>query len=296
MTNKPGDYSKLVKSAAYVAVMLSLIQIVIKFYAWSVTDASALLASATDSLLDLATSLINLLLLRVALKPADDNHKFGHGKAESLAALFQSAFVLGAAVLLIFQGIQQLLNPSEVKHLDVGVIITLMCLGLTLGLVMYQRYVVKKTQSLAIDADALHYQSDVLLNVGVLLSLVVSVNWWAKADGVFTLAVAIMLIGGAIKIVKRSVEQLMDHELSEEHRTNVFNIVGKYSQVKGMHDLRSRQSGPVKFIQLHIELEQHLSLKDAHNIADRIKKEIEHSMSPCEVLIHLDPWFDEANQ
>ncbi|GHF87271.1 cation diffusion facilitator family transporter [Thalassotalea marina] len=284
------QYRFLVKAAAYSAVAFALVQIVLKFFAWSETGASALLASATDSLLDLATSSVNLILLSIALLPADDNHKFGHGKAESLAALFQSAFIFGAAMLLVMQGVEQMINPKEIKQMELGVYVTIISLVLTIVLVILQRIVVHKTKSVAIEADSLHYQSDILLNLGVLVSLPATTYLFPQADGVFTVIVAVILISGAVKILKQSVDQLMDHELDDAETRLVENIVNAHNDVKGLHDLRTRQSGPVKFVQFHLELDDNLNLVEAHDIGEQIKHQIEEALSPCEVLVHLDPW------
>lgn len=283
------QYRYLVKAAAYSAVAFALIQIVLKFYAWSETGASALLASATDSLLDLATSSVNLILLSIALLPADDNHRFGHGKAESLAALFQSAFIIGAAMLLIMQGVEQILKPKEIQQMQLGIYVTIVSLVLTIALVILQKMVVYKTKSVAIEADSLHYQSDILLNIGVLASLPATTYLFAQADGVFTVFVAVILISGAAKILKNSVDQLMDHELQQSETQLVQDIVDARKDVIGLHDLRSRQSGPVKFIQFHLELDDALNLVQAHDIGEDIKHQVEEALSPCEVLVHIDP-------
>jgi len=248
-----------------------------------------MLASATDSMLDLFASLMNVVILHYALAPADDEHKFGHGKAESLAGLVQAAFVSGSALLLVFHGIDRILNPQAVVKTEIGISVTVIAIVMTLLLVLLQRFVIAKTRSVAISADALHYQSDLLLNLGVLAALILSSGYSKHADGIFTCAVGVFLLSGALKIIYLSVHNLMDHELSDEELAEITAIVVAHDSSLGVHDLRTRQSGPQRFIQFHLELDDRLSLLEAHSIGETIEKEIEAKFSPCEVFIHHDP-------
>jgi ferrous-iron efflux pump FieF len=282
-------YGFWVKSAAFAAMGTAIILVIIKLYAWMVTDAGSMLASATDSMLDLFASLMNVIILRYALAPADEKHKFGHGKAESLAGLVQAAFVLGSAILLVLHGIERILNPQIVVNAPVGMGITVVAIIMTLLLVVFQRFVIKKTKSVAISADALHYQSDLLLNLGVLVALLLSSGVWQYADGIFTCAVGLFLLVGAGKIIWLSVHHLMDHELTTVELEQIKAIVISHESALGLHELRTRQSGPHRFIQFHLELDDNLSLLQAHSIGEAIEQEIELKLSPCEVFIHHDP-------
>lgn len=286
---KNGDYSYWVKIAAFAATATALLLVVLKLYAWMATDASSMLASATDSMLDLFASLMNVVIIHYALAPADEKHKFGHGKAESLAGLVQAAFVTGSALLLVFHGFDRIINPKLVVKTEIGIIVTIIAIVMTLLLVLLQRFVIKKTRSVAISADALHYQSDLLLNLGVLAALILSSGYSQYADGAFTCAVGLLLLSGALKIIYLSVHNLMDHELSEDELTQITTIVLSHDSTLGVHDLRTRQSGPHRFIQFHLELDDRLSLLAAHSIGEAIEKEIEANFSPCEVFIHHDP-------
>jgi ferrous-iron efflux pump FieF len=283
------EYTFWVKFAAVAATSIALILVCLKLYAWFVTDASAMLASATDSILDLFASLMNVIILRYALAPADDEHKFGHGKAESLAGLVQSAFVMGSAILLLFSGIERIINPQVVVRTEVGIWVSVIAIILTLALVGIQKFVIAKTRSVAISADALHYQSDLLLNFGVLLALVLSQGYWLQADGVFTVGVGIFLLLGASKIIWLSVHHLMDHELNEQELSTIKSIVLNHESTRGLHELRTRQAGQDRFIQFHLELDDNLSLLEAHAIGERIEAEIIQALAPCEVFIHHDP-------
>lgn len=283
------QYAFLVKLAAFAATTTALLLVVLKLYAWFVTDASAMLASATDSILDLFASIMNVVILRFALAPADDEHKFGHGKAESLAGLVQAAFVMGSALLLVFNGVERVLNPQQVIRTEVGIGVSIVAIVMTLLLVLLQRYVITKTKSVAISADALHYQSDILLNLGVLAALFLSQGYWLQADGTFTIGVGVFLLVGASKIIWLSVHQLMDHELTEDETEAIIAIVKGHKGALGLHELRTRQAGQSRFIQFHLELNDELSLLEAHGIGEAIEAEIIRALAPCEVFIHHDP-------
>jgi len=283
------QYAYWVRLAAISSSSVALLLVIIKFYAWLVSDSSAMLASTTDSILDLFASVMNIVILRFALAPADDEHKFGHGKAESLAGLVQAAFVLGSALLLIFNGVERVINPRVIVQSDIAIGVTLVAIILTLALVVFQRFVIKRTGSIVINADALHYQSDLFLNVGVLAAIFLSQGLWVQADGVFTIIVALYLLFGAGQIIYQSVYQLMDHELSDDELTQIKSIILSHDHALGLHELRTRQSGAQRFIQFHLELEDTLSLLEAHSIGDDIEAEICQALAPCEVFIHQDP-------
>ena len=283
------NYAFWVRAAAFASSGTALILVVLKFYAWLYTDSSAMLASTTDSILDLFASLMSIVILKFALAPADEEHRFGHGKAESLAGLVQAAFVLGSALLLLFHGVERFITPQAIMHGEVGIWITIIAVILTLGLVFFQRYVIKKTGSVVISADALHYQSDLLLNIGVLAAIVLSQGIWLQADGVFTIGVSIFLMVGAGKIIWVSVYHLMDHELSAEEVEQIKTIILAHDKTLGLHELRTRSSGQQKFIQFHLELDDRLSLLEAHSAGEAIEDAIIQVFSPCEVFIHHDP-------
>ncbi|TMM47688.1 cation diffusion facilitator family transporter [Colwellia ponticola] len=283
------DYAFWVRFAAISSTTTAVILVVIKLYAWLVTDSSAMLASTTDSILDLFASAMSIVILRFALAPADKEHTFGHGKAESLAGLVQASFVLGSAIILIFNGVSRLLNPQVIVKSEVAIWVTVISIVLTLILVAIQRYVIKRTGSIIISGDALHYQSDLFLNLGVLIAIILSQGIWLEADGIFTILVALYLVLGAGQIMVQSVSQLMDSELSAEELAQIKAIVVSHQQAIGIHELRTRQSGVQKFIQFHLELSDDLSLLEAHSIGDEIEAQICRALAPCEVFIHHDP-------
>ncbi|MCH2058809.1 MAG: cation diffusion facilitator family transporter [Thalassotalea sp.] len=262
---------------------------VIKFYAWLNSGAAVMLASGTDSFLDILVSIINLILVRYALAPPDKEHRFGHGKAESLAGLVQAAFIAGSATLLVLHGVERVVNPVEVQHTTLAISVTLVTIALTLSLVAFQLWVVRKTQSIIVAADSLHYRSDLLLNAGVLVSLLINNSVWQYADGTFTILVGLYLFFGVTQLVKGSLKQLMDHELSADDIITIKQYLKEADNILGYHQLKTRQAGAMKFVQLHIELADNLPLVEAHRIADDIENSIAEALAPCEVIVHMDP-------
>jgi len=289
LSEQQSDYAYWVKLAAICSSSVALILVSIKSYAWLMSDSSAMLASTTDSMLDLFASVMNIVILRFALAPADKEHRFGHGKAESLAGLIQAAFVLGSAILLIFNGVERVINPRVIVQSNIAIWVTIVAIILTLLLVLFQRFVIKRTGSVVINADALYYQSDLLMNIGVLLAVVLSQGIWLQADGVFTIVVALYLLFSAGQIIYQSVYQLMDHELNDDELLQIKTIILSHEHILGMHDLRTRQSGAQRFIQFHLELDDEFSLLQAHRIGEEIRAEICQVLAPCEVFIHNDP-------
>ena len=283
------SYSRWVTLAGLASTATAAVLILAKLIAWLLTGSSSLLASLTDSLMDISASLINLFALRYSLTPADHDHSFGHGKAESLASLAQAAFITGSALVLVMNGFSRLVNPEPLKNLDIGIWVTVGSLALTLVLVTFQSLVVQKTQSQAIRADRLHYQSDVLFNIGVLLALGCSWYGWLWADGLFAILLGLFILKGAIQIGYEAVQTLLDRQLPDEERALIQALAVSVPGVPGSHDLRTRQAGPLRFIQLHLELDDALPLVQAHDLADQTEALILAKFPGADVIIHMDP-------
>lgn len=282
-------YERLVTRAAKAAMVAAGLMIVTKLLAWFYTDSASMLASLTDSLLDISASFINLMAIRYALVPADKEHSFGHGKAESLAGLAQSAFISASAIFLMITGISRLLNTQTVSHAGIGISVVLFSIFVTLALVIYQSYVIKQTNSVAIRADQLHYRSDILLNVGVLLAIGLAWQGFHWADGLFALLIGGYILKGALKIGYDAVQMLLDHQLPDEEQKRIIEVCLSVAGVHGLHDLRTRQSGATRFIQLHLELDDHLPLVHAHQIALQTERKLEQLFSHTDIIIHMDP-------
>ena len=282
-------YSQLIKLATWASVVVALSLIVIKTWAWDETQSVSLLASLIDSIMDSAAALINFFAVRYAMAPADKEHRFGHGKAEALAGLAQALLILGSIGLLLSQTLGRLWDPVVIENTPFGIIVMAASMGLTGALVLLQRQVVKQTKSTAIEADSLHYTSDLLMNLGVIIALVLATYGHYGADPYLALSIGAYVIYSAWGIAKTAFDLLLDHELSDEQRQRITQMAITHPLVLGMHDLRTRQSGHMQFIQLHLELKDRILLIQAHNVADEIELRILQLFPYADVIIHLDP-------
>jgi len=285
----PRRHKTLVKSATYSAVIVAAILIAAKFFAWIRTDSLSLQASLIDSLLDIMASIINLLVVRQALKPADAEHRFGHGKAEALSGLGQSAFIAGSAIWLIIDALHRLISPHPLQGNRIGSIVMVVAIILTLLLVLYQRYVIKKTRSLAISADSLHYLGDLYANIGVLMSLNISTFFeWERLDSLVGAGIAVYILHTSWSIARRSLDVLMDRELSNETRLRIMEIALANPRVLGVHDLRTRSAGFQDFIQMHLDIDETVSFLEAHDVGDAVEKALQSAFPHAEIIIHQD--------
>lgn len=291
MMNKSNkdEYSYWVRFASSAAIVAAFSMIIVKGYAWLYTDSASVLASLTDSVFDVAASIVNFFAVRYALTPADDDHRFGHGKAESLAGLFQSAFITGSALLLIFHSIGRLSNPQSIENISLGLSAIYISIFITLLLVVLQTFALKKTGSIAIKADSLHYKGDLFMNVGVLIALYLTQIGYSFLDSWIAIGIAVYLFYGAYEVGTESVQSLMDKELSNDDQQTIMSIAQNTPLVKGVHGVRTRQSGGTIFIQLHLELDDELSLFDAHDVSDKVEAALENAYPYSDILIHLDP-------
>jgi len=280
----------LMKRATYAAVAVAALLIALKLFGWLLTGSVSVLSSLLDSLLDIAASLVNLVAVHHAVTPADREHRFGHGKAEPLAGLGQSAFIAGSAVFLFIEVLHRVLNPVTIENSRIGIGVMVFSIVVTLGLVRYQRYVVARTGSLAIGADELHYRGDIILNGSVILSLILSgVLGWSFIDPVFGVAIAVWIVYSSWQIAERSLTQLMDREMPDEERARIRAIALGHHEVSAVHDLRTRAAGPTAFVQLHIEMDGDLTLARSHTVSDEVEARILEAFPNAEVIIHQDP-------
>ena len=289
------EAGRLMRLATYASVGVACTLILAKFAAWLITDSVSLLSTLIDSLLDVAASMVNLLAVRHALTPADREHRFGHGKAEPLAALGQSTFIAGSAIFLVFEASHRLYHPQPIEHGEVGIAVMVFAIVLTFVLTRFQAYVVKRTGSLAIRADSLHYVGDMLVNGTVILAIVLAAQFGLDfADPLFGIGIAGYILVTAWQIARGAYDMLMDRELPDEDRQRIKDIVLAHPEVKAMHDLRTRASGPAIFIQFHIELSGAMSLYQAHAAADEVEAAVCEAFPGAEVIIHQDPHGVEA--
>lgn len=283
------DSARLMRLATYASISVALILVLAKTVAWVLTDSVVLLATLIDSTLDSMASLINLFAVRHALMPADREHRFGHGKAEALAGLGQSAFIAGSAGFLLLESGRRLLNPVPLESYGPGLLVMGLSIVLTLALMILQRHVIRKTNSTAIKADALHYRTDILVNTSVIVALLLAVEGWEGFDAIFAIGIAIYILYSSWEIVRQSLDDLMDRELPDAEREEIKRIALSHADVRGMHDLRSRRSGIATFIQLHLEVDDGLSLLQAHALSDVVEHNLQQKYPTAEIIIHIDP-------
>ena len=285
----PEQAARLMRLATYASVSVAGLLIVTKLVAWQMSGSVSLLATLVDSGLDALASLVNLFAVRHALAPADDEHRFGHGKAEALAGLGQAVLITGSSMFLMYESVQRLLDPVDVAGYQLGMWVMVFSIAMTLVLLSFQRHVILRTDSTAIRADALHYRTDLLVNAGVLLALALSRWGWPGFDPLFAIAIAFYILYSAWEIISHAFDHLMDRELPDEERLEIEQTVLAHAEVRGLHDLRTRRSGTATFVQMHVELDDHLSLLEAHRIAEEVEAAVVAAFPGAEVIIHPDP-------
>jgi len=276
--------------AALASVATALFLLALKgFAAWH-TGSVAMLGSLADTALDLLASLVTLYGVKLAAEPADHDHRFGHGKAEALAALFQVALITASAVGIAWSAVRALTDPQPTADAEFGIGVSIAAIAVTLLLLAYQRRVIRQTGSVAIMADNVHYQSDVLLNGSVILALVLDQYFGLRdADPMFGIAIALWLAWGAIRASSNAIDQLMDKEWPEAQRAAFLDVAARQQGLRGIHDFRTRRSGSHDFAQFHMEVDSRLSVFAAHEIVEDVEAALRRAFPKVEVLIHLDP-------
>lgn len=279
----------LLLKATYASVLVAVSLIVLKTVVWLMSGSVSLLASLIDSLMDGGASLINLLAVRYALTPADRDHRFGHGKAEALAALVQSAFIAVSALMVLWQGVEHLRNPAPLEAAWYGIAVMSASIIATLFLLRFQNHVIRQTGSTAIRADSLHYRSDLLMNASIIIALLLAWYGLPRADALFGIVIALFIGYGALQIGRDAVKILMDHELPDEVRQEAIALARAVPGVIDVHDMRTRQSGQQWFMQLHLDLPGELPLHEAHELGEQVTYAIQQRFAKAEVLVHKDP-------
>jgi ferrous-iron efflux pump FieF len=280
----------LLKLATTASVVTATILILAKLVAWVMTGSVSVLASLVDSLMDAVASLLNFIAVRFALQPPDKEHRFGHGKAESLAGLAQATFIGGSAVFLLLEAVDRLFHPRELEQITVGITVMGFSIVVTMALLAIQRYVIRHTKSVAIRADALHYATDLLTGVSVIAALLLAhFLGWTSADSWFAIGIAAYILYSAWQIGFDATQSLIDRELPDADREKIKALALEHEGVYGIHDLRTRQSGLVRFIQLHLELNEALPLGQTHQVADEVEMLICNAFPNSDVIIHQDP-------
>ena len=283
------DYARLLRLATYASVVTASVLIIGKLAAWLMTGSVSVMASLIDSLMDVAASLINLFAVRYSLMPADKEHRFGHGKAESLAGLAQAMFIAGSAVFLMLHAVDRLLNPQPLQSIGIGIGVMVFAIVATALLLAIQRYVIARTGSTAVRADSLHYMTDLLTNASIIVALGMSLAGWPGLDPIFALGIAFYILHSAWRIGHEAFHLLMDRELPDSDRERIRQIALSHPEVQGLHDLRSYRSGQREIVQFHMELDGDLALREAHQITEAVLDEIQKAYPAADIVIRQDP-------
>ncbi|MBD8618796.1 cation diffusion facilitator family transporter [Sphingomonas sp. CFBP 13728] len=280
----------LATRAALASVAMACFLLLLKgFAAWS-TGSVAMLGSLADTALDLLASLVTLYGVRLAATPADHDHRFGHGKAEALAALFQVMLITASAAGIAWRAILAFGDPQPTTGADFGIGVSVIAIAATVVLLSYQRRIIRQTGSIAILADNVHYQSDVLLNGSVIVALVLDQYvGWSGADPIFGIVIALWLAWGAFQASSNAIDQLMDKEWPEDFRAQFLDVAARQPGIRGIHDFRTRRSGSHDFAQFHMEVARDLTVANAHDIVEAVERNLRTAFPKVEVLIHLDP-------
>jgi ferrous-iron efflux pump FieF len=283
-------HSRLSTRAALASVTLALVLLVAKAWAAYQTDSTAMLGSLADTALDVIASLTTLAGVRIAAIPADQDHRFGHGKAEALVALAQVVLITVSAIGIAWRAVDRLINGAQTEAMGVGIAVSLLAIVMTLALLWYQRLVIARTGSVAIKTDNVHYKSDLMLNGAVIVALVLDQALHISgADAVFGIAIALWLLWGAYRASSESINQLMDREWPEEERREFLVAAAEYPELDGLHDCRTRKSGTLRFVQFHVWVPAEWTVKEAHDRLDRVEEQLQQRFPGTEILIHVDP-------
>jgi ferrous-iron efflux pump FieF len=276
--------------AALFSVAMALFLLGLKSFAAWQTGSVAMLGSLADTALDLLASLVTLYGVKLAAEPADHDHRFGHGKAEALAALFQVGLITASAVTIGWRAIDRLAYPVPSSDAEFGIVVSFVAIAATAVLLWYQRRIIRQTGSVAIMADNIHYQSDVLLNLAVIAALVLD-QWFGVtgADPLLGIAIALWLLWGAFQASSNAIDQLMDKEWPEDQRRAFIEVAARQPGIRGIHDFRTRRSGSHDFAQFHMEVASSLTVAHAHDIVEEVERALRRAFPKVEVLIHLDP-------
>lgn len=280
----------LARSAALASISVAVVLVALKTWASLITGSTAMLGSLADSALDLIASLATLTGVWIAAQPADEDHRFGHGKAEALAAIFQVMLIALSAFGIAIRAIMQWAQGGQTSAAEEGIGVSVIAIVLTFALLGWQRYVMNRTRSLAIQTDHLHYKSDLLLNVAVIAALVLDqFAGLTGADPMFGLAIAAWLGWGAFNAAGEAVDDLMDREWPEDKRLAFVEAAARHPELSNLHDLRTRTSGHRDFVQFHVDLPGTMTVEEAHDIIERVEADLCAQYPDMELLIHIDP-------
>lgn len=283
--------------ATVASVVSAVAIIIVKTIAWLLTGSSSILASLSDSMLDVASSFINFIAARYSMQPPDSEHRFGKGKAEDLAVLIQSSFCAISSVVIVGIAIKKIIKPEPIDNSIAGVGLIVFSLLITLCLILYQTHVIKKTSSKIVKVDRLHYIVDFFTNGAVIVSLLISHLWNNDiVDPIIAIAIAVFMLVGSVKLLIEAFQNLMDHELSRKDKEKLVAAILSHPEVKGVHDIKTRYSGSKPIIQFHLEIDGAMTLYHAHDIAYEVEDLIRKEFKNVEIITHQDPYGVEEKR
>jgi len=283
------ENQRLLRLTTTASVLTAVLLMAAKLVAWLLSDAVSVLSSLVDSTMDALAAGVTFVAIRFAMQPADAEHRFGHGKAEPLAALAQATFIAGSAMFLLLQGAERLIHPQSLKYLEVSLVVMAASTVITVLLLSLQRHTIRKTGSTAIRADALHYATDLLTNLGIIAALLLNRLGFQVFDPLIGLLIAIYILYSAARIGYAAVQLLLDHELPDDIRQRIIHIACAHPDIHGVHELRTRQSGATQYVQIHLDMNGALPLRRAHDIGEEVEALLCRAFPEMDVIIHHDP-------
>jgi ferrous-iron efflux pump FieF len=284
------DPKRLNRLAAIASVGVAGTLICAKLAIWVITGSVAILGSLVDSGLDAIASIVTFISIGQAAQPPDRAHRYGHGKAEAIGAFVQAGFVLGSALFLASEAVRRLVSPQPIEQGPLGIAVLAAAILLTAALLVLQRFVVRRTGSIAIQADSVHYRSDLLMNLAVIAALgLTDATGWPIIDPLFGLGVVLVLLYSAFKVARSALDMLMDRELPAEQRAYIRGLALAHPGARNVHDLRTRRAGSDVFIELHLELDGELSLEQAHDLTHEVEARIRAAFPAADIIVHQEP-------
>ncbi len=291
------SYGGLIKSAISVSIGLAVLLTFSKCAVWLFSGSETMLASMLDSVMDGLGAVITFFVVRVSLVPPDAEHNFGHGKAEAIAGLFQSVIVIITVGLVIWHSILKLIEPEPLTHTGMALAVTVISMLLEWAVITYQHRIIDITQSAAVKADNIHLKADLFFNLGVVLSLVtVALTGLQAFDSVFAIILGLIILYGAFSIGRTAMNMLLDHELPEPIVNDILEMTRQFHDICSVHGMRTRQSGHVYFLQMHIVMSANITLAEAHHVTDELEKCIHARYSNVDVIIHAEPEDNECEE
>lgn len=291
------DAARVTRMAASASLTVAIFLVSLKAVGYFATGSLSLLSSLADSASDIVASLGTYIGVKTALRPADADHRFGHGKAEAMAALGTAAFVLGSATFMVVESVDRIISHVPVAHGTFGLFVMTISIAVTAGLVWFQAYAVRRSGSHAIAADAVHYQADLAMNAAVIVALLLTMwTGFALIDAFFAIGIAAWLVWKVVPVARSAVDMLMDRELPEAQRETIIALAQAHPMVRGVHDVRTRQSGSDIFIELHVEFDPEMSLRKVHAVGAQIELAIHQNIQGADIVIHFDPEGEEEHR